>query len=77
MSYKQFIKDRDEALLSLDRKQIEAYNRKYGIPMPTNDKSFWGGIHKARLAITYFPEEAKEISRRWLKENGFREGIFE
>lgn len=35
-----FIKERDEALLSLDRDKIEAYLRKYQIPIPQDDEVF-------------------------------------
>jgi hypothetical protein len=46
MNLKQFLKDRDEALLSLDEQKIRAYSRKYRIPMPANEKAFWGGYTK-------------------------------
>jgi len=44
----EMVKDRDEALLSLDEKKIRAYAAKYGVTMPTGWHSFWGGVHKAR-----------------------------
>lgn len=71
MNYKDFIKDRNEALLSLDREKILKYCEKYNIHIPKNDKVFWASIHKARLQVTDFSEDDKELSRKWLIENGF------
>jgi hypothetical protein len=71
-----FVGERNAALRSLDRNKIEAYARKYGINLPKDEIVFWAGIHKARLQITSFTEEEREVSRRWLKEHGFRESMF-
>lgn len=68
----QCMKERDAALLSLDRSMIEVYYRKWGVPIPVADRTFWGSVHKARVVIIYFPEAEKEISRQWLRENGFK-----
>lgn len=53
---KRFIKERDEALLSLDRDKIEAYLRKYQVPVPQDDEVFWRGVHKAICEIESAPE---------------------
>ncbi len=37
---KLWIKDRDEALLSLDKDKIVAYCNKYNIPIPENERAF-------------------------------------
>ena len=71
MNIKKFVQERDEALLSLDEKKIRAYGKKYGVPFPKDELVFWAGIHKARTAITSFPEDEKERSRKWLIEHGF------
>lgn len=64
----QFIKDRNAALLSLDRSIIVAYAEKYHIGLPDCDEVFWASIHKARTGVTDFPEEEKQKSKDWLKE---------
>lgn len=69
--FEQFNQDRDEALLSLDRAKIEAFASRYGISMPEDDDTFWGGIHKARLHANALSEEEKEQSRQWLRKEGF------
>ena len=65
-----FIKERNEALLSLDRKKIERYCKKHGITMPTDDEAFWRGVHKAICAITSIPFEVRQKSADWLFEHG-------
>ena len=72
---KQFVKDRNEALLSLDKEKIIAYCIKWGVPIPAKEIVLWAGIHKARLEVTSFDESVKEVSRKWLRDNGFKEGI--
>lgn len=67
---KRFIKERDEALLSLDRDKIEAYLRKYQVPVPRDDEVFWRGVHKAICEIESAPESAKRASEEWLREHG-------
>ena len=70
---KKFVKERDAALLSLDRGKIEAFLQKWGAGFPcSTEQVFWAVIHKARLEILSFPEYEKEISRQWLLENGFK-----
>lgn len=68
---KNFLKDRNEALLSLDKEKLLRYFTKYDIAVPSNEKVFWAGVHKARLSIKNIPVKEKEVSRKWLLENGF------
>ena len=72
ISYSQFIEDRNDALLSLDKGKIKAYAAKYGARISDNDEIFWASVHKARIVIKAIPESEKEISRKWLKEHGFK-----
>ena len=65
-----FVKERNDALFSLDRKKIEAYCAKYGdndsADMP--DVVFWAGVYKAICAIKNAPEDKVQIaaaSGRW------------
>lgn len=46
-SREKFIKERNEALFSLDEKKIKRYLKKYGITIPRNEEVFWRGIYKA------------------------------
>lgn len=71
MNIKHFVKDRDKALLSLNKKRIETYAKKYEIPLPTDEKVFWSGIHKAILNINSATKEQKDNSGKWLRENNF------
>ena len=72
-----FVKERNDALFSLDRKKIEAYCAKYGdndsADMP--DVVFWAGVYKAICAIKNAPEDKLQIARTWLKANGFSASI--
>lgn len=68
--FETFIKDRDEALLSLDPAKIRAYAAKYDTPSPDDDAVIIAGAHKAITALTNIPEETREISRQWLRERG-------
>ena len=65
-----FVRERNEALLSLDREKINAYCRKYGAPEMPDTVVGWAGIHKARTAIRDFPPDEVEKSIRWLAEHG-------
>lgn len=74
MSYmKRFLRDRNEALLSLDKDKIEAFGKKYKVNMgiAQSERTFWGGVHRARLSIKGLPAEAHEVSRKWLEDHGF------
>ena len=72
---KDFVKDRDEAIKSLDATKILDFNRKYNIPLPDSQLDFWGGVHKARLQIHDLSDEERQKSVDWLVENGFRLAI--
>ena len=68
---KETVRERNEAFMSLDREKILAYMSKNEMPVPKAEKMFWVSVHMARLGIKTMPEEEKEKSRQWLKENGF------
>lgn len=70
MNYALFVMERNEALLSLDRKKIERFAKKYGVPMPDNDEAFWRGVHKAICNIKTIPFEVRQKSADWLFEHG-------
>ena len=68
-----FVKERNEALFSLDRKKIEAYLIKYGETefADTPDLLFWAGVYKAICGIASAPPELVNKAHGWLSENGF------
>ena len=71
-----FIKERNEALLSLDKEKILAYGKKYNVKFPEDEKIFWAGVHKAICSLYLIPvnkitKSQYEKSKEWLKENGF------
>lgn len=70
-----FVKDRNEAFLSLDPERVRAFCRKHGIAIPADEEVFWALIHKARLQITSFGPEVREESRQWLREHGFTSSL--
>ena len=67
----QFLKDRTEALLSMDRHKIVAYYEKYGGIIAKSEVVFWAGVHKARTALRDLPETERMASEKWLEERGF------
>ena len=72
-----FVKERNDALFSLNRKTIEAYCAKHGDTEAPNlpDQVFWAGVYKAICAIKNAPEDKVKTARTWLKANGFSETI--
>lgn len=73
---KQWIKERDEAFLSLNQNKIDAYCIKYCNGEGTSDKEdpliYWAGVHKCVLAIRDASEDQKEFSRQWLIAHHFK-----
>ena len=74
MDINDFIHERNAAFLSLEKEQILNYCKKYDVSIPDDELVFWAGVHKARLQID-IPETEKNISRQWLKDNGFNQSI--
>ena len=66
------IRDRNEALLSLDENTIKAYCKKWEVPLPDNEQEFWEGVHVARIQVKNFPEKVKRESYAWLQKNKSR-----
>ena len=67
-----FVKERNEALFSLDRKKIEAYMIKYGETeiAQTPDNVFWASVYKAICGIKDAPEAIVSKAKAWLHEHG-------
>lgn len=67
-----FIKDRDEALRSLDYDKIAAYFKKYNGWTWPNTTVAWAGVHKARITLNTFTVKEKKLSRDWLIDHGYK-----
>ncbi len=71
MDIEQVVKERNEALFSLDEAKIRAYAKKYVVKMPPDDTEFWAGVYKCIVAINDSPKDLKEQAYKWLEEHGF------
>lgn len=71
-----FVKERNEALFSLDRERIEAYSRKQGSDMPEDDIVFWACVYKCICHITSAPEDLVRKAKDWLHAHGMSEDIY-
>lgn len=71
-SLEAFVKERNEALFSLDRKKIEAYMIKYGETeiAQTPDVVFWASVYKAICGVKDAPEAIVSKAKAWLHEHG-------
>lgn len=74
-----FVKERNEALFSLDRKKIEAYMIKYGETdiTQTPDVVFWASVYKAIGGIKDAPEAIVNKATAWLHEHGMSPNLAE
>jgi len=70
MNIEQFLKDRKKAMLSMDKKVILKYMKKYDVPIPEKDSVFWVGVHKARTADGLLPMWERCASKYWLIKRG-------
>jgi hypothetical protein len=69
---KQFISDRYEALMSMDKDKILAFARKYNLRfIPVEDETFWIAVHKARSGAGDLPFEERFKSHKFLVDLGF------
>ncbi len=66
-----FVRERNEALLSLDLAKINTVAKKFGGQELPDSEVGWAAIHKARTAIPEFPSDEKQKSKDWLAAHGF------
>ena len=69
-SREKFIKERNEALFSLDEKKIRRYCKKHSVTIPRDEEVFWRTIYKSVCNVEDAPQEVKERAIVWLKEHG-------
>ncbi len=65
-----FMKEREEALLSMDRNKMEAFLRKHQLPVPNDDFQFWSDVHIAICNSPQLPREVVDRSRAWVYKHG-------
>lgn len=70
ISVEQFVKERNEALFSLDRKAIEKHFRKCGLGVPENETLFWATVFKCICNITNATDELVITAKKWLLLHG-------
>lgn len=67
---KQFIKERNEALTTLDESKIRAMHIKWnGHDLPLDSEMFWAAVHKAITGIQSLPIELRRSSKLYLQEH--------
>lgn len=72
---KDFVAERDAALLSMDKDRLLAYGKKWGVDwkfVPGKEYWFWASVHMARTGAKSLPMEARAESKRWLTQRGLR-----
>ena len=77
MNIEKFVKERNEAMFSLEKEKIVAYCKKYGIHIPENEQVFWAGVYKYILSIENSPEHLRQKAIEWLDGHGFKRTISE
>ncbi len=75
MKLQKFLKEKNEAILSLSKSKIIKFTKKYEIPISKNDIEFWVEIHKTILRLNSATDKQKKISKKWLEGNGFKKTI--
>lgn len=61
-----WLKERNDMLISGDEEQIRAYFKKLGVTPPADSTVLWAAIHKARTAWTDCPLPLRMVSLQWL-----------
>lgn len=71
--FKQFVAERDAALLSMDKAKLLAYFAKWSeMQPPSDDAVFWASIHMARTGALSLPMFERAASKRWLIKHNLR-----
>lgn len=81
MDMKAFVRERDLALIDLvmhgQRKKLDRYVRKYGVPLPESEIVLMDGACKAVLASMspHIKQNHRDKAERWLLRHGMKPGI--
>ena len=75
---KKFVEERNaaiyDAVVNGDLTNLRSLHM-YGVQTPDSDLVARAGACKACLQITTMSDDVKQKARKWLKSNGFKEGI--
>lgn len=70
-----FVKDRDEAfteaVVNDNWAEVKSYSKRFGIPLPKNQKVMKAGVFKAVQYCTSIPEDVKMLAMQKCLEMGF------
>lgn len=73
---RQFVIDRDDtftaAVMQDDWDAVRRFAKKYGAPMPTNERVMKAGVYKAVQEVISIPQEVKDVARKKCIALGFK-----
>ncbi len=69
--FESYVKERDEALLSMDKDRIIAFCEKYDIPYSKDDKIFWATVYKCIYNLDSATHSHRIDALLWCIRNGF------
>ncbi len=72
MTVHEFVRERDEVLMSGDLDRVVAYLTKYSGYAPSSRKVAEIALHKARTGAKSLPLEMRKASKAWLVERGYK-----
>jgi len=70
-----YVKERNAVLFSLDRERIESYMIKRGYEVPKNDIVFWAGVYKSICNTKNAPKDLVSQAKTWLHAHGMSERV--
>lgn len=76
-TFKQWIKERDEAVATLDVRKFKSFYQKwqmqgvYERSLPNNDKVIEISMYKCAVNITTMPKEVHDKAAAWLTAHGY------
>ena len=68
---KTFIQKRNEMLLKGDIEALKAFQREWGLHLPSCDEVAWVTLHKTITAVPSLPLWYRQQSKAWLTERGY------
>ena len=71
MTNSTFIRERDNALFSLDENKIRAFCRKYNRRVSDDPLEFWATVYKSAILLENCPPDVRKKAEDWLENHGF------
>ena len=72
---KQYNKDRNKAVLSLDVEIFKKFCKKWGNPIPPTDEVIEITMRKMACHITTLPSDFRAESKKWLEDRGYTDSL--